>query len=95
MGQKISHTKYLFIEIEMGNVNCINSITKKLNSIGVEIDTTFLPKALNVSRSNKLKLFLLKVKVVKSSIKQLNDCPDVINYWELKPFIPFNNDTTL
>jgi len=95
MGQTISHTKYLFIEIEMGNANSINSITKKLKSIGVEIDTTFLPKALNVTQSNRRKLFLLKVKVVKSSIKELNNCPDVINYWELKPFIPFNNDNTL
>jgi len=95
MGQTKSDTKFLFIEIEMGNVNSYVSIQEKLSLIGAEIDTTFIPKALKVTRPNKRKLFLLKVKIINSSIKQLNDFPDILNYWELKPFIPFNNDTTL
>lgn len=95
MEKSASNTKCFYIEIEMDNIDNIHSVAKKLNAVGIDIDITFIPRALSITKSNEQKLFLVKVKIVNSSIKQLNDCPDVINYWELKPFIPFNNDTGL
>jgi len=93
MPDNTSIMKELFIEIETTNVNSINTITKKLNLMGVDIDTNFMPKILNVSQSDAQKLILVKGRIIQSLIKQLKDCPDVINCWELKTNIPFDEDT--
>jgi len=87
--------KDLFIEIEANNTNCVKSVTEKLNLIGVDIDSTFMPKILKVTQTDAQKLFLLKGRIIQSLIKELKDCPDVINCWELKPTIPFKHNATL
>jgi len=83
MKESNSNKKRLFIEIEMSNADNIISITKKFKSIGVEIDTAFSPKPMGASQLDNKSLFLIKARIVKSLIKQLNDCPDILNYWEL------------
>jgi len=84
MNQANSKIKYLFVKIKTHNTNYVNSITKKIKPVGVEIDTTFLPKAITNTQSNEQKLFLIKAKVLKRSIKQLNNCKNTLNYWKVK-----------
>jgi len=95
MKKNTSTMKEIFIEIETTNANCIIAITKKLNLMGIDIDTNFRPKVLNVSQSNAQRLILVKGRIVQSLIKRIKECPDVINCWELKSTIPFDNTTTL
>lgn len=95
MKQNSSKVKNVFIEVETTNTKSIKLVTKKLNSIGVELDTTFMPKVLKVTQTDAQKLFLLKGRIIQSLIKELENCPNVINYWELKTNIPFKQDVTL
>jgi len=94
MKQNTSDMKDLFIEIKMTNNNNIKSVTEKLNLLGFDLDTNFMPKALKVTQKDAQKLFLVKGRIIQSLINQLKDCPDVVNYWELKPTIPFKQKPT-
>lgn len=95
MKQNTSKMKDLFIEIKMANGNNIKSVAEKLNLLGVDLDANFMPKALKVTQTDAQKLFLVKGRIIQSLIKQLKDCPNVVNYWELKSIIPFKQNTTL
>lgn len=95
MKQNSFKVKNLFIEVETTNTRCIKSVAEKLNLLGVDLDLTFEPKVLKVSQTDAQKLMLLKGKIVQPLIKELKNCPEVINCWELKPIIPFKQNSTL
>lgn len=81
----------IFIEVEIWDLKNLKVIKKRLNSAGIVIDYSFVPKMLSVAESTK-KVFLLKVKANNKSRKKILQYPAVINYWELKSIIPFNEN---
>jgi len=85
--------KEIYIEVEIKDIKSIKTLFKKLNVYGITIDTTFTPKSLNVASSNGKRLFLLKVKFVKKPFDVIKAHPSIVNLWELKTNIPFNQTT--